>query len=113
LIEFVARVRKKEGCGRSISQILKHLVETSSTKHLHNEVADEEILSTSEVVVGEYYAGRDPSGIVEFCRYAMGIYDFQLMKDKPEKLGCTCEEVKAMHKYLRTQDQSDTCVDES
>jgi hypothetical protein len=43
----------------------------------------------------------------------MGIYDFQLTKAKLEELGCTCDEVEAMQKYLRTQHQSDTWVDES
>ena len=64
-------------------------------------------------MVDEDYEGRDPAGIVDFCRYAMGIYDFQLTKDKLKELGCTCEEIEAMHTYLRTQHQSDTWVDES
>ena len=90
------------------------MAETSSTNDLHDGVANEGSLSTSsKAVVGEDYAGRDPVGMVEFCRYAMGIYDFQLMEGKLRELGCTCEEVEAMHRYLRTQHQSDTWVDES
>lgn len=64
-------------------------------------------------VVGEDYIGRDPVGIVEFCRYAMGIYDFQLTEEMLGKLGCTHEEVEVVHRYLRMQHQSDTWVDES
>ena len=42
-----------------------------------NGVAKEGSLSTtSEAVVGEDYEVRDLAGIVYFCRYAMGIYDF-------------------------------------
>ena len=93
---------------------MKHLTETSSTDDLHNGVVKEGSPSTtSEAVVGEDYEGRDPTGIVDFCRYAMGIYDFQLTKDKHRELGCTCEEIKAVHRYLRTQHQSNTWVDES
>jgi len=89
LIYFVARARKKEGSGKSISQILKHLAETSSTEDLQNGVADEGSPSySSEAVVGKDYAGRDLASIVKFCKYVMGIYDFQLMKDKLGKLGC-------------------------
>ena len=64
-------------------------------------------------MVDEDYGGRDPAGIVDFCRYAMGVYDFQLTKDKLKELGCTCEEIEAVHRYLRTQHQSDTWMDES
>ena len=93
---------------------MKHLKETSSTDDLHNGIVKEGSPSTtSEAVVGEDYEGRDPAGLVEFCRYAMGIYDFQLTKSKPGELGCTCEEIEAVHRYLRTQQQSDTWVDES
>ena len=103
LIDFVARARKKEGSGRSISRILKNLLETSSTEDLHNGVADEGSLSTSsEAVVGEDYAGRDLIGIVDLCRYSMAIYDFQLTKDKLGKLRCTRQDVGAVHRYLRT-----------
>ena len=93
---------------------MKHLTETSSTDDLQNGVAKEGSPSTtSKAVVGEGYEGRDPAGIVDFCRYAMGIYDFQSTKAKLGELGCTCEEIEAMHRYLRTQHQSDTWVDES
>jgi len=86
----------------------------SSTNNLHRGVANEESLSTtSEAKVDEDYGGRDPARIVDFCRYAMGIYDFQLTKNKLGELGCTCEEIEAVHRYLRTQHQSDTWVDES
>jgi len=86
----------------------------SSTNDLHNGVANEGSPSTtSKAVVGQDYGGRDPTGIVDFCRYAMGIYDFQLTNDKLGELGCTCEEIEAVHRYLRTQHQSDTWVDES
>lgn len=64
-------------------------------------------------MVGEDYPSRDPTGIVDFCRYAMGIYEFQLKKYKLEKLGCTCEEVEVVHIYLRMQHQSNTWVDKS
>ena len=64
-------------------------------------------------MVRKDYEGRNPTGIVDFCRYSMGIYDFQLTKAKLEDLGCTCDEVEAMQKYLRTPHQSDTWVDES
>ena len=114
LIDFIVRARKNEVSEREISQSLEHLTETSSTDDFHNGVAKEGSPSTtSEAVVDEDYEGRDPSGIVEFCRYAMGIYDFQLTKDKLRELGCTCEEIEAVHRYLRTQHQSDTWVDES
>ncbi len=43
LVYFIARVKKKEGSGRSISRILKHLVETYSTRYLHDGVANEGI----------------------------------------------------------------------
>ena len=114
LIDFVARARKNEGSEKAVSRTLKHLTETSSTDDLHNGVAKEGSPSTtSEAVVDEDYGGRDPAGIVDFCRYAMGIYDFQLTKGKLGELGCTCEEIEAMHRYLRTQHQSNTRVDES
>jgi len=114
LIDFVARARKNEGSEKAVSRTLKHLTETSSTDDLHNGVAKEGSPSTtSEAVVDEDYEGRDPAGIVDFCRYAMGIYDFQLTKGKLKELGCTCEEIEAVHTYLRTQHQSDTWVDES
>lgn len=88
--------------------------ETSSTKDVHNGVANEGSLSTSsEAVVGEDYVGRDLIGIVELCRYSMAIYDFQLTKDKLGKLRCTCEDVEVVHRYLRTQYQYDIWVDES
>ena len=113
-IDFVARVRNKEGSERTISRIREHLKETSSTDDLHNGIADEGSLSTTlEAMVGEDYVGRDLAGIVDFCRYAMGIYDFQLMKNKLGELGCTCEEVEVVHRYLKPQYQSDTWVDES
>ena len=80
------------------------MTETYSTDDLHNGVANEGSSSaTSKVVVDEGYKGRDPVGIVDFCRYSMGIYDFQLTKDKLGELGYTCEEIEAMHRYLRTQ----------
>jgi len=86
----------------------------SSTDDIHNGVANEGSPSTiSEVVIEKDYEGRDPTGIVDFCRYSMGIYDFQLTKDKLGELGYTCEEIEAVHKYLTTQHQSDTWVDES
>ena len=91
---------------------MEHLTKTSSTNDLHHGVAKEGSPSTtSEAVVGEDYAGRYPAGIVDFYRYAMGIYDFQLTKDKLGELGRTCEEIEAVHRYLRTQHQSDTWVD--
>ena len=103
LIDFIARARKKEGSERTISRTLRYLTETSSIDDLHNRVSDEGSLSTtSEAVVGEAYAGKESVGIVDLCRYAMGIYDFQLTKDKLGKLGCTCEKVEAVHRYLRT-----------
>ena len=53
------------------------LVETSSTDDIHNGLVDEGSPSTtSKAVVEEDYAGRDQASIVEFCRYAMGIYEF-------------------------------------
>ena len=64
-------------------------------------------------MVGEDYEGRDSAGIVNFCRYAIGIYDFQLTKEKLGEHGCTCEEIEAVHRYLKTQHQFDTWVDES
>ena len=93
---------------------MNHLAREYSTKYLHDGVVDEGSSNTSSVAfVGEDYASRDLASIVEFCRYAMGIYDFQLKKDKLSELRCTREEVEVVHRYLRTQHQSDTWVDES
>lgn len=104
LIDFVARAGKNEGSEKEISRTWRPLIGASSTNDLHNEVANEGSPSTtSEVVVDEDYGGRDPAGIVYFCRYTMGIYDFQLKKDKLGELGCTCEEIEVVHSYLRTQ----------
>jgi len=114
LVDFISRARRKDEGGKSISHILRNLRGASSTKDLHNGVADEGSLNTSsEAMVGEDYTGKNMTGIMEFCRYAMGIYAFQLMEDKLGKLGCTHEEVEAMHKYLKTHHQSDTWLDES
>ena len=115
LVDFVARAgRKNEESEKGTSRTWRHLVGASATDDLHNGVANEESPSaTSEAVVDEGYEGRDPAGIVDFCRYAMGIYDFQLTKNKLGELGFTCEEIEAVHRYLRTQHQSDTWVDES
>jgi len=89
------------------------LIEEYYTKDLYNGVANEGSPSaTSRTVIDEGYEGRDPTGIVDFCRYAMGIYDFQLTKDKLGELGCTCEEIEVVHRYSKTQHQSDTWVDE-
>jgi len=115
LVDFIAKAGKKnEGSEKNISRTWRHLIGASSTKDLHNGVANEGSPSaTSKAVVDGDYEGRDPAGIVDFCRYAMGIYDFQLTKNKLGELGCTCEEIEAVHRYLRTQHQSDTWVDES
>lgn len=65
LVDFIARARRKDEGGKSISHTLRHLTRESSTKYLHNGVADEGSLDTSsEVVVGEDYTSRDPAGIV-------------------------------------------------
>jgi len=115
LVDFIAKAGKKnEGSEKKVSRTWRHLMGASSTNGLHNGVANEESPSaTSKAVVDGDYEGRDPARIVDFCRYAMGIYDFQLTKDKLGKLGCTCEEIEAVHRYLRTQHQFDTWVDES
>ena len=68
--------------------------------------------ASSNASPGKDYAGRDRTRIVEFCRYAMGIYDFQLTREKLGKLGCTQEDIDVFHEYFRTQHQSDTWVDE-
>jgi len=115
LVDFIAKAgRKNEGSERKTSRTWRHLMGASSTNDLHNGVANEGSPSaTLKAVVDGDYGGRDPAGIVDFCRYAMGTYDFQLTKDKLDELGCTCEEIEAVHRYLRTQHQSDTWVDES
>ena len=90
------------------------MVGASSTNDIHNGIANEgSPNTTSEAVADEDYGGKDPARIVDFCRYAVGIYDFQLTRHKLGELGCTCEEIEAVHRYLRTQHQSDTWVDES
>lgn len=110
---FVRSIMKYEG-GKTVSHILKHLTCASSMKDLHHGISSEGSLNTSsKAVVGRDYAGRDLASIVDFCRYSMGIYDFQLMKHKLEKPCCTHEEVKVVHKYLRMQYQLDTSVDKS
>ena len=78
LLDFIAKARRKnERSEKKVSRTWRHLMGASSTKDPHNGVANEESPSaTSEAVVDEGYEGRDPAGIVEFCRYAMGIYDF-------------------------------------
>ena len=114
LVDFIAKAGRKNESERTTSQTWRHLMGSSSADNLHNGVANEGSPSTtSEAVVDEDYGGRDPAGIVDFCRYSMGIYDFQLKKNKLCELGCTCEEIEAVHRYLRTQHQSDTWVDES
>lgn len=81
IVDFVTRARRKYEGGKEVSHILRHLRDASSTEGLHHGVVDEGISSTSsKTVVGEYYADIDPTGIVGFCRYAIGIYDFHLTK---------------------------------
>lgn len=40
LVNFLARARRKDDGGKSVSHILRHLKGVSSTKYLHNGVAD-------------------------------------------------------------------------
>ena len=58
--------------------------------------------TSSDMGPGKDYASRDPAGIVEFCKYARGIYDFQLTNDKLGTLGCTQEEVDVVDEYFET-----------
>ena len=110
MFDFVGRDLKERRKGADVASFLEHVAE-KTTQDLHQD--DEKKDTSSDMGPGEGYTGRDPAGIVEFCRYAMGIYDFQLTKEKLGKLGCTQEEVDAVHEYLKTRHQSDTWVDES
>jgi hypothetical protein len=51
--------------------------------------------------------GRDSVAIVNFCRKAMGIYDFELSAEQLEELGCSPKEVRLVLTYLRME-QSQT-----
>lgn len=114
-IDFISKMGKKDERNKEkASRSWKELVGISSINNLREETTHEaEPGIVSKAKKGEDYKGRDQAGIVEFCRYAMGIYDFQLTKDKLRDLGCDKEEIEAVHEYLRTQHQSDTWVDES
>jgi len=69
LVNFVARARRKDEGGKSISHILEHLTEASSMKYLHHGIADKGSLNNSSMtVVGEDYIGRDSASILEFCK---------------------------------------------
>lgn len=114
LVDFVAKAgNKNKGSEGRTSRTWKHFLGISSTNPHNGDANEASPRATSEAGIDGGYEGRDPARIVDFCRYAMGIYDFQLTKDKLGELGCTCEEVEAVQKYLRTQYQSDTWVDES
>jgi len=116
IINFVARdMKEKEGGGKEVPPIMERMADASSIGRLHHEVVDERgsPITSSKKNFVEGYAGRDPASIIDFCRYAMAIYGFQLTNTKPENLGCTHEEVVSMHEYLRMQHQSNTWVDDS
>ena len=109
MFDFVERDLKEGRKGADITSFLEHVAE-KTTQDLHQD--DGKKNTSSDMGPGKDYAGIDPAGIVEFCRYAMGIYDFQLTRDKLGTLGCTQEEVDVVHEYLKTRHQSDTWVDE-
>jgi hypothetical protein len=51
---------------------------------------------------------RDPATIVDYCRRAMGIYDFYLNVERLEKLGFSLKEIRLVLKYLRIKHRSNT-----
>ena len=99
MFDFVGRDLKERRKGADIASFLEHVAE-KTTQDLHQDDGKKD--TSSDMGPGEDYAGRDPADIVDYCRYAMVIYDFQLMKDKLGKLGCTQEEVEVVHEYFKT-----------
>jgi len=73
-IDFIAKTGKKdEGNKEKTSRSWKDLLGISSTNSLRKEVAHEAGPSTtSRARKDEGYEGRYPTGIIDFCRYAMG-----------------------------------------
>ena len=53
---------------------------------------------------------RDPIGIVDYCKYVMGIYDFQLNKKWLAKMGCSKINIEGMWRYTRKRYSLDTLV---
>lgn len=75
-----------------------------------------EALTQPNLESDEEEVGREdhhPSTIVNFCRKAMGIYDYELTVDPLEELGCTPKDVMLVLRYLRTKHKSDTMVTQS
>ena len=44
---------------------------------------------------------RDPMGIVDYCKYVMAIYDFQLTKNWLAKMGCSKTKIEGVQRYTR------------
>jgi hypothetical protein len=51
---------------------------------------------------------RHPTTIVNFCRKAMGIYEFQLSVENLEELGCTPKEVRLVLSTCDMEHKSNT-----
>lgn len=113
MIDFVAQAMKdkKDGGGGVVPPISKKK-DVTSTISLHQGGVEERggPSSYSKESEGGEHVDRDLIAIVDYCRYVMGIYDFQLTKERLEKIRCTKEEVSVVHNYLGMQHQSDTWV---
>lgn len=53
---------------------------------------------------------RDPMGIADYCKYVMGIYDFQLTRKCLVKLICLKIEIEGVWRYMRKRNSLDTLV---
>ena len=44
---------------------------------------------------------RDPMGIVNYCKYVMGIHDFQLTEKWLAMLGCSKTKIEGVQRHMR------------
>jgi len=53
---------------------------------------------------------KDPMVIVDYCKYVMGIYDFQLTEKWLAKLGCSKTKIEGVQRHMRKRHLVDTLV---